>query len=238
MKLLILSDLHFQFHADCGKSFLESLSLPDYDVAVIAGDVANSKKLVTTLENIHVVLGNKPIVYVPGNHEYYHSSLNKVQDRIAADTKRMCNLHWLANGSVTIDGQRFIGGTMWTPKSDDRIAKSLMNDFVCIQRFEQVYADHEDFMHNVLPFIEPDDVVVTHHLPSYRSVPPQFAGSTINKFFVNDVESTILEKQPKLWVHGHTHSLFDYMIRKTRVVANPMGYQGENPGFELMVVEV
>jgi hypothetical protein len=40
-----------------------------------------------------------------------------------------------------------------------------------------------------------------------------------------------------LWVHGHTHSSFDYLLNGTRVVCNPRGYplrrQGgfENPDF-------
>ena len=41
-----------------------------------------------------------------------------------------------------------------------------------------------------------------------------------------------------VWIHGHTHTSFDYRIQGTRVVCNPRGYplrrQGgfENPGFD------
>jgi Icc-related predicted phosphoesterase len=227
MKLLILSDLHLEFHADCGESFLRDTPWPEHDVTVIAGDVANSKKLQPALKNIYNTFGAKPIVYVMGNHECYHSTLDKVELRIAKEAAKLRNLYWLNNRAVILYGQRFIGGTMWTPKSDDRTAKSLMNDFRCIDHFEQVYADHEDFMEHVLPHIQPDDIVVTHHLPSFRSVPAQFKGSSMNQFFVNDVESVIDSAQPKLWIHGHTHTCFDYMIGPTRVVANPFGYPGE-----------
>jgi hypothetical protein len=27
-----------------------------------------------------------------------------------------------------------------------------------------------------------------------------------------------------LWIHGHTHDSFDYVVRGTRIVANPRGY--------------
>lgn len=30
--------------------------------------------------------------------------------------------------------------------------------------------------------------------------------------------------RPLLWVHGHTHDSFDYMIGSTRVLCNPRGY--------------
>lgn len=33
-----------------------------------------------------------------------------------------------------------------------------------------------------------------------------------------------------LWVHGHTHSSFDYMAGETRVVCNPFGYAANCPG--------
>jgi hypothetical protein len=27
-----------------------------------------------------------------------------------------------------------------------------------------------------------------------------------------------------LWIHGHTHESFDYVVNSTRVVCNPRGY--------------
>ena len=35
----------------------------------------------------------------------------------------------------------------------------------------------------------------------------------------------IEERKPALWVHGHTHTSFNYTIGPTRVVCNPLGYQ-------------
>jgi hypothetical protein len=39
-----------------------------------------------------------------------------------------------------------------------------------------------------------------------------------------------------LWVHGHTHDSFDYVVNGTRVVCNPRGYAqygvNENPRFD------
>jgi hypothetical protein len=45
----------------------------------------------------------------------------------------------------------------------------------------------------------------------------------------------------KLWTHGHTHDVFDYMLGTTRVFCNPRGYDGYEQRaeqFELKVVEV
>jgi Icc-related predicted phosphoesterase len=38
------------------------------------------------------------------------------------------------------------------------------------------------------------------------------------------MEEFILEHQPRLWIHGHTHETFDYRIGKTRIICNPRGY--------------
>jgi predicted phosphodiesterase len=76
------------------------------------------------------------------------------------------------------------------------------------------------------PFLGPT-VVVTHHSPSPRSVPDRFDGDPLTPAFSSNLEWLIERYQPALWVHGHTHDSFDYMIGKTRVICNPAGYQHE-----------
>jgi len=47
--------------------------------------------------------------------------------------------------------------------------------------------------------------------------------------------------QIKLWVHGHTHDPYDYVIGETRVVCNPrgyIGYEAQAVDYELMYVDV
>jgi Icc-related predicted phosphoesterase len=78
-------------------------------------------------------------------------------------------------------------------------------------------------------------VVVTHHAPSRRSVHPRFDGSPLNACFVSDLEH-LLDGRACLWIHGHTHDSFDYVVGGTRVVCNPRGYAkngvDENPRFD------
>jgi Icc-related predicted phosphoesterase len=69
-------------------------------------------------------------------------------------------------------------------------------------------------------------VVVGHHAPSKLSVKPQYE----HDFHINGAYSSNLDEfivnhpRIKLWVHGHTHNEFDYIIGETRVVCNPRGY--------------
>jgi Icc-related predicted phosphoesterase len=71
-------------------------------------------------------------------------------------------------------------------------------------------------------------VVVGHHAPSKSSTHPRYQNdTTINGAYSSDLSEFILDRpQIKLWVHGHTHDSFDYMIGSTRVVCNPRGYHG------------
>jgi hypothetical protein len=71
-------------------------------------------------------------------------------------------------------------------------------------------------------------VVCTHHTPSYASCHPRYAHDKVmNGGYHSDLSELILDNpQIKLWTHGHTHDLFDYMIGTTRVVCNPRGYSG------------
>jgi hypothetical protein len=73
-------------------------------------------------------------------------------------------------------------------------------------------------------------VVVSHHLPSWRSVAPPFARAPSNAAFASDLDH--LFGPVALWVHGHTHHSFDYRAGNTRVVANPRGYPMKTGGFE------
>ena len=72
--------------------------------------------------------------------------------------------------------------------------------------------------------LQEGDIVVTHYLPSWRSVHPIWAGSEENCYFVCDVEELIAERRPAFWAHGHTHESADYGIGPTRVICNPLGY--------------
>jgi len=80
-------------------------------------------------------------------------------------------------------------------------------------------------------------VVVTHHLPSARSVSPKYARDELTPAFASHLDDLLPFAQ--LWIHGHTHDSIDYVVqaegRQTRVVCNPRGYplsRVEAPVFE------
>lgn len=91
--------------------------------------------------------------------------------------------------------------------------------------------------------VEKTVVVVGHHTPSFFSCHPQYKDDTLmNGGYHSDLSEFILDRpRIKLWTHGHTHELFDYMMGECRVVCNPRGYIGHEAiadNFKLKVVEL
>lgn len=82
-------------------------------------------------------------------------------------------------------------------------------------------------------------VVVSHHAPHPGSVAQRYRGDPLTPAFVSDLSDLMARGRPDLWVHGHTHTSFDYRVGPTRVVCNPRGFPGENDVFDPgLVVEV
>lgn len=245
MRLLIMSDLHFEFHRDGGEAFCERYrDFDGYDVAVIAGDLCDFKSIPRSVRLVSQAFRMAQLVV--GNHECYAASVREAFDAIDEATEHG-NVCVTENGeaSYPIGGhtQRILGATLWFPHDDaGRRLEWTMNDFGLIrglsQEVDKLHRRSREYLWDTLT---KDDVLVTHHLPSWRSVHPKYAGSNLNRFFVGDIENLIASRQPKLVIHGHTHESADYRIGATRVVCNPYGYKDHeaNPRFvERKVVEI
>ena len=234
MRLNILSDLHLS---------LGAMPIPsnDADVVILAGDIARPKAAASWASSF-----TKPVLYVLGNHEFYGSTIVGAVDEL----KRLCagtGIRVLDNDEAIIDGVRFLGTTLWTDfllfgEGEKRLegireAVSSMYDFSKIRagkggedRFTPAHSaalfeGNARWLEGKLaePYAGPT-VVITHHAPSPKSIHPRFADSLLNACFVSDAERLIDGRLARLWIHGHTHDSFDYVVNGTRVVCNPRGY--------------
>ena len=102
-----------------------------------------------------------------------------------------------------------------------------------------MHQDSRRFIDTALRADSIKTVVVTHHLPHAKSIPPRFKGDLLNAAYASDLSGVIEQGRPALWVHGHTHDSCDYDLGSTRVVCNPRGYDDENRDFNsALVVEI
>lgn len=240
MRIFIASDIHLEF-----ESFDLSENL-QFDVAVFAGDIW--KPMSSAIRWLAVQrkgpLQGKPVIFVPGNHEFYGSELisNRKEGRELAD---QAGIHLLDPGTVTIDGVRFVGATLWTnfdlygrSIASRRVAARGMNDYRRIKidkngKIRHLTPDDVLALHrHDRAFIEANlaqpfngrTVVVTHMAPHPDSIPPEFRGDPLAPAFASNLAGMIKTYRPDVWIHGHDHRQHDYVVGDTRIVANPAGY--------------
>ena len=230
MVVRAISDTHLEYHMDGGVGFTKSLDPAGVDVLILAGDIGNfgGRRQNNLMAGLHVMCQKFPhVVYVRGNHEFYgvhRDPLRQAFRDFVADGHP--NFYLLDNSTITIQGQRFIGATMWFLDSPRTVTlRAGWSDFINIPQFGRWWLREAQ---NTQAFLKKEmrstDVVVTHYCPSWSSEDPRYRGSSSAEFFIVNMEPLILRVQPRLWVHGHTHRSFDYKIDRTRVVCNPLGY--------------
>lgn len=246
MRIQIMSDIHVRHWINkLGvQDWLEDFpkaTQTDADVLVVAGDAVewDVRRWRWSMDRMQeLCVRYKQVVYVPGNHEYYGSGIWDVQEDLCEIEGQIGNLHILWPGhTATIDGQRFIGGTMFQPWDES----PWITDHYIIYDFKPEAEKHYNELRlELVTKLTKDDIVVTHHAPHRGSIDAQFAGDKCNRWFITpEMEPLIWEKQPKLWIHGHVHNSFDYLYGETRIIANPRGYVGENAAFNpKLIVEV
>lgn len=239
-KLRIISDIHTEFHRDSGRAFVETLPDVPCDALVVAGDVGNSTTVLPFLRVLCERFRDLPVVYVPGNHEHYGTSIDQLRADLASVRSSIPNLIHLDNTLVEIADVKIAGGTLWFPDEPfNKIYQHSMPDFRSIKGLDpQVYAENRA----TRLFLERcgADVIVTHHLPCFAVVAPMWRGSNLNRFFVGADDATVAAAKPKAWLFGHTHEPTDMTHLGVRMIANPFGYPFESKGrfHDDLVVEV
>ncbi|WP_370464664.1 metallophosphoesterase [Methylosinus sp. RM1] len=233
--ILVLSDLHLENRP----YWRLPDKLPPFDVAVFAGDIAETPRVAVETLAAAPALSGRPVVYVPGNHELFSGDIDAAiaDGRAAAEGT---NVRLLDREVAVVAGARFVGAILWTdyalggdPKRAMEVAAGGMYDHRLIRSGNGAFspgnalARHQGdlaFIEASLaaPFAGPT-VVVTHHAPHPRSVHAKYAQSVLSAAFASDLSETIERGRPACWVHGHCHASSDYRVGATRVVCNPKG---------------
>jgi predicted phosphodiesterase len=234
MRLHVMSDLHLELFPAAMIPALIKGFRRDADYLVLAGDIfslapQNANRTETILACFHA-LGYKKILYVPGNHEFWDTNFEDGWKRLRELEKQFPTLTALRSGTVLeLEGRRIHGDTMWFPFNPSNFMyERHMPDFKRIDDVGRIaYQQNSVFREHVRKHVKPGDIVITHHLPSHKSIPEHFQNSQTNRFFVSDMTRFMVELKPRLWIHGHTHGCFDYMVADTRIICNPRGYPGQ-----------
>ena len=253
MKIQIFSDLHLEFPENRFK-FVDV----NADVIVLAGDIANYKNSLPLIQKLFPE--EKDIIYVAGNHEFYGTSFDEGYSFLENESKKYANIHFLENDVFEKEDTVFLGATLWTDfnlfnnyHSIKDLIKSRIRDFSVIktpdgerittetirQRF---YSSLQFFKETIKKHKGKKIVVITHHLPTIKALPPEsLTSNTMLGFdptpaaFASNLEYFIEENSEiALWIHGHSHYNYhkqEIRIGKTKLTCNQLGYYFEKTGF-------
>jgi Icc-related predicted phosphoesterase len=234
MRIRVFSDLHLEF-ADFVPPPVEA------DLVVLAGDIHVGTK---GIEWAETAFPDQPVVYVPGNHEYYDHAIPRLTTELRRRARRS-NVRILERGESRVAGVTILGCTLWTSlelngssAAGAEAAVELMSDF------SHIHASAKERLLHPLDTVEFHEasliwlrraaaraegpvVVVTHHAPSSRSLRPGSDGTPEGAAYASPLEAMVSDLSPALWIHGHIHKKSDYRLGGTRVLCNPRGYPDE-----------
>lgn len=236
--ILYLSDIHLEasnisFIGDIGEDFI-----------VIAGDLSSDLYLLEDFF-LNKISKTTPIIYVLGNHEYEGRRWNDTEKLICDIVKKFKNVHLLNNNSIEIGKIKFIGSTLWTnfeetgtdTEENKKWAKNNIADLNNIftlksdNKYSSITADEIISKHNdavkylTYELKQPSDcdtkIVISHFAPSKKSKAKEYAHIN-SSYWSSNIENLV--GLADIWIHGHTHSTFNYFISETNVLCNPRGW--------------
>ena len=234
MKIQLLSDLHNEFYRTEPPPLIDETAA---DVVVLVGDIGVGIDGLRWAESEGERIA-KPILYVAGNHEFYHHDIALLAEM--RNFAAVCEwVRFLENDELVIDGVRFLGCTLWT---DYQIAGDPV---ISMMQVQQGISDHhvisngeglfmpEDALRNhqrsrawlkkylSQPFVG-KTVVITHHAPHKVCAHPSFPINAISSAFMSDLSELVTLAD--VWCFGHTHSNLDVSVGGCRIIANQRGY--------------
>lgn len=255
MKIKIVSDLHLEFG---------NIDIPfdGEDYLILAGDIQVG---MSRLKWFQELLKYRSVIYVMGNHEYYFNDyltmkkeLKDFQEQVENIPERTKFFRCLQNNVIYLGNKddkpelRVLGCTLWTKlegvtailaeqeMNDYRIINKGITDILTAKDTNEEHIVSEAWLTKELNNKKPyPTLVVTHHTPSSKSVHKKYNGHPLNLCYYSPLDHLV--ELADIWVHGHTHTSFDYKLGKCRVICNPRGYKNyeENPEFNPnLVIEV
>lgn len=246
MNIQIISDLHLEHNNNFTFSKAENA-----DILILAGDISS---YTFQSDFVRECASQITSIMIMGNHEPLGYSIKETVQ--AWKNLNIPNLHILDNETIEINGIHFIGSTLWSNLNASPLNQIAIQDAVC--DFKKIFnenktnlvsiADIQNEFDKSVSFIEKElakdykkKVLITHHLPTFASIPDRFTNSPLNAAMASNLSNMLVYSDNlALAIHGHTHDSMDYMLGDTvRIVCNPRGYHGENKQFDpLKVVSI
>ena len=143
------------------------------------------------------------------------------------------------------DNLVFLGLTLWSWIPDEllHVAAASMNDYSCIPVLATTATEERrpldprtsrEIHRHERAVLEAqiaewssrgaEMVVVTHHMPSFGLIAPQYTSNPLNVCFASDCEPLLRSGVVRAWIYGHSHAARCQRIGTTPCAINARGY--------------
>jgi hypothetical protein len=171
------------------------------------------------------------VIYVMGNHEYYHSDFATALGDMRRKLAHLSNLYILEREIKVIDDVTFIGGTLWTDMNNsDALTlyhmRTMMNDFRVIQNSAvpvHFRTQEGEFKTRVAKF-SPEDAVTEHvKMKEYIQVVTAFLGQNPNKYVVVGHHAPSRKSTHEMYAHdtimngGYSSDLDEFIEERPHI---------------------
>lgn len=234
LRLQIVSDLHLEFR----EGQIPYIKKTAPHIALL-GDIGKPFSLAYSRLIANLAHRFETVLVIAGNHEFFGGTVrkhtvNEIKARIAEVVGRFPNVHFLDNSSLTLEGVRILGTTLWThiPRHLMQVARKKVNDYRMIY-MSRVQLDHSSIAAYLTPEVtsawhdqavawlryelalHPDvpTVVLTHHAPTGRNTSnPVFSDQDMRFCYHSDLEYLVLKPPVVAVGFGHTHWASDQLL--------------------------
>ncbi|WP_322891440.1 MULTISPECIES: metallophosphoesterase [unclassified Yoonia] len=243
-KVMVIADLHLDRWLTVRRDPLAGLApgtLSSLDALIIAGDLSDKPKTrwPNVLKHLSGYIDLRRVWVVPGNHDYYHHSVD--DDARLALICQTEGANFAQKRLIFIGDTRYLCCTLWTDfalqgsvEIGMRDAAHQLNDYRYIRLagaghrrirpvdIVRVHADHRSWLETHLAkAFGGDTIVVTHHAPLPACIPEGFTAAPA---YASDLSDMIDRYKPKQWLFGHTHVQMDIQRGGTFVRNVSLGY--------------
>lgn len=243
MKVSIFSDLHTEFDKKINEGMFEYAGA-NSDIVLLCGDIVDATKYYNLAVIRAFIPSHVPVLFVPGNHEFYHATHIKKQRQLMRKICKRTGIVYMDRKTFEFHGHLFIGATGWADLKSyaekeplESRAKNVhfgitdfhFNNDWSVERMVENGKQDKKFINSAITTAEQSKLVpfVMTHFP-----PLEILGNL--DFDYNEVSSYFVNEWPEVafrgayWAFGHVHGENKQQrICNTMFISNMKGYPSE-----------
>ena len=239
LSLQYCSDLHLEFPKN--RAYIQANPIiPKGEILILAGDIIPFQMIAHFdwfFDQLQARF--KAVYWIAGNHEYYGSDISIRSGAFHEKIRK--NIHLVNNHRLDLDDCTLLFTTLWSeilPQYFIPIHRG-MSDYHYIKIGERtfnpddstrLFQDNVNFLKSELKEMTQieNQIVVTHHIPTFKNYPEKFRNSELNHAFATELAPLILDHSIRYWIYGHSHcNVPDFKIGNTILTNNQLGYVGQ-----------